>query len=131
MYRGAFQKFLLTGIICITTEIPPKLDRICPGDTFVHEADSIWARTTALEPLLDVPETEILVSFAGLRPGRLEGARIKKEAWSDGRIFVHNYAAGGMGYQAGLGMAMEAVELALPFLGDSIGSLNKFEKTKL
>lgn len=101
------------------------------GDTFAHEADSIWKRTTTLEPSLDVPETEILASFAGLRPGRLGGARIEKEAQSDGRIVVHNYGAGGTGYQAGLGMAMEAVELALPSLGDSVGSLNGLEKAKL
>ncbi|EUC29224.1 hypothetical protein COCCADRAFT_107125 [Bipolaris zeicola 26-R-13] len=101
------------------------------GDTFAHEADSIWKRTTTLEPSLDVPETEILASFAGLRPGRLGGARIEKEARSDGRIVVHNYGAGGTGYQAGLGMAMEAVELALPSLGDSVGSLNGLEKAKL
>lgn len=29
---------------------------------------------------------------------------------------MHNYGAGGTGYQAGLGMAMEAVGLALPHL---------------
>lgn len=26
VYKGAFQKFLLTGMICITTEILPKLN---------------------------------------------------------------------------------------------------------
>ncbi|EUC39968.1 hypothetical protein COCMIDRAFT_10055 [Bipolaris oryzae ATCC 44560] len=101
------------------------------GDTFAHEADSIWTRTTTLEPSLDVSQTEILASFAGLRPGRLGGARIEKEAWSDGRLVVHNYGAGGTGYQAGLGMATEAVELALPFLENSIDGLNGFEQGKL
>jgi D-amino-acid oxidase len=79
-----------------------------------------------------VPETEILAAFAGLRPGRLGGARIEKEARSDGRIVVHNYGAGGTGYQAGLGMAMEAVGLALPFLkGSMIISSNEISRAKL
>lgn len=78
-----------------------------------------------------MPETEILASFAGLRPGRLGGARIEKVARPDGRIVVHNYGAGGTGYQAGLGMAMEAVGLALPFLRDSVVSSNNVEKAKL
>lgn len=101
------------------------------GDTFSHEADSIWTRTATLEPSLDVPETEILATFAGLRPGRLGGARIEKEMRSDGCVVVHNYGAGGTGYQAGLGMAMEAVELVLPFLKDSISSSNSMGKAKL
>lgn len=88
------------------------------GDTFAHEADSIWKRTTTLNPSLDVHGTEILATFAGLRPGRLGGARIETEARADGRIVVHNYGAGGTGYQAGFGMAMEAVGLALPCLKD-------------
>ncbi|EOA89981.1 uncharacterized protein SETTUDRAFT_159528 [Exserohilum turcica Et28A] len=101
------------------------------GDTFSHEADSIWKRTTMLEPSLDVPETEILATFAGLRPGRSGGARIEKEARSDGRIVVHNYGAGGTGYQAGFGMAVEAVEIALPFLNDMICGPNRISGTKL
>ncbi|RMZ73599.1 D-amino-acid oxidase [Pyrenophora seminiperda CCB06] len=98
------------------------------GDTFAHEMESIWTRTTALEPLLDVRDTEILATFAGLRPGRLGGARIEAEARSGGRVVVHNYGAGGTGYQAGFGMAMEAVELAGPYLkgltgGADVGAL--------
>ncbi|KAI2486119.1 D-amino acid oxidase [Pyrenophora tritici-repentis] len=96
------------------------------GDTFAHESESIWKRTTGLVPALDIPETEILAAFAGLRPGRLGGARIEKEARSDGRIVVHNYGAGGTGYQAGLGMAMEAVGLALPYLKDLPNSSDIF-----
>ena len=101
------------------------------GDTFSHEADSIWKRTTALEPSLDVPKTEILATFAGLRPGRLGGARIEKEERADGRVVVHNYGAGGTGYQAGLGMAMEAVGLALPLLKGLVGSPNNAVKARL
>ncbi|KAL7770425.1 hypothetical protein CFE70_000359 [Pyrenophora teres f. teres 0-1] len=88
------------------------------GDTFAHESESIWKRTTTLVPSLDVPGTEILATFAGLRPGRLGGARIERETRIDDRIVVHNYGAGGTGYQAGFGMAMEAVSLALPYLKD-------------
>lgn len=80
---------------------------------------------------MDVPETEILATFAGLRPGRSGGARIEKEARSDGRIVVHNYGAGGTGYQAGFGMAVEAVEIALPFLNDMICGPNRISGTKL
>jgi D-amino-acid oxidase len=91
------------------------------GDTFAHEADSIWQRTTTLEPSLNTPETEVLATFAGLRPGRQGGARIEMVEHDKGRIVVHNYGAGGTGYQAGLGMAMEAVGLALPHLMESVG----------
>ena len=106
----------------ITVEYELKL--LSTGDTFAHEADSIWRRTTTLEPSLNVPETEILATFAGLRPGRLGGARIEKEARAAGRIVVHNYGAGGTGYQAGFGMAVEAVGLALPSLKDLTSGSN-------
>lgn len=86
------------------------------GDTFAHEVDSIWRRTSTLEPSLNVPQTGILATFAGLRPGRESGARIEIEERSAGRLIVLKYGAGGTGYQAGLGMATEAVSLALPHL---------------
>ncbi|THY19390.1 hypothetical protein D6D01_07074 [Aureobasidium pullulans] len=88
------------------------------GDTFAHEVESIWHRSSTLEPSLDVPETEVLATFAGLRPGRQGGARIETEQRAGGRFVVHNYGAGGTGYQAGLGMAMQAVGLGLPHLAD-------------
>lgn len=50
--------------------------------------------------------------FAGARPSREGGARIERESISVGgseRLLVHNYGAGGTGFQAGYGMALDAV----------------------
>ncbi|KAJ5163489.1 D-amino-acid oxidase [Penicillium coprophilum] len=83
-------------------------------DTFGEETNSILSRTTALLPALNSTETEILGAFAGLRPSREGGARVAREnvrVGAAGRhgVVVHNYGAGGTGYQAGYGMAVEAV----------------------
>ncbi|KGO44257.1 D-amino-acid oxidase [Penicillium expansum] len=83
-------------------------------DTFGEETESILTRTTDLLPALKSNETEILGAFAGLRPSREGGARVARETLqvgSAGRhvVVVHNYGAGGTGYQAGYGMAIEAV----------------------
>jgi hypothetical protein len=72
------------------------------------------ARTAALLPVLNSNGTEILGAFAGLRPSRQGGARVAREnvkVGDAGRwgVVVHNYGAGGTGYQAGYGMAVEAV----------------------
>lgn len=48
----------------------------------------------------------------GLRPSREGGARVERsEIVVDGkpRVVVHNYGAGGTGYQAGFGMALDSV----------------------
>ncbi|KAJ5774395.1 hypothetical protein N7457_009291 [Penicillium paradoxum] len=84
-------------------------------DTFGEETESILSRTKALLPALDSNETEVLGAFAGLRPSREGGARVAKESvqvGAEGRrgILVHNYGAGGTGFQAGYGMAAEAVD---------------------
>lgn len=58
-------------------------------------------------------EPQILAVFAGLRPSREGGARIERDELivaGDKRVIVHNYGAGGTGFQAGYGMAMEAVK---------------------
>lgn len=65
-------------------------------------------------PALDSANTEIMGAFSGLRPSREGGARVAKEIIDvdvTGRqgIVVHNYGAGGTGFQAGYGMAVEAV----------------------
>ncbi|OQD71552.1 hypothetical protein PENPOL_c001G03520 [Penicillium polonicum] len=83
-------------------------------DTFGEETESILTRTTALLPALKSNETEVLGAFAGLRPSREGGARVAREnvqLGATGRrvVVVHNYGAGGTGYQAGYGMAVEAV----------------------
>lgn len=49
---------------------------------------------------------------SGQRPSREGGARVERsEIVVDGRprVVVHNYGAGGTGYQAGYGMALDAV----------------------
>lgn len=84
--------------------------------TFGPETESIWARTSKLLPTLRSEDTEVLAAFAGHRPSRHGGARVEKQAVDlDDQerkgIVVHNYGAGGTGYQAGLGMAQDAVGL--------------------
>ncbi|KOS48867.1 hypothetical protein ACN38_g87 [Penicillium nordicum] len=87
---------------------------VATPDTFGEETESILTRTTALLPALKSNKTEILGAFAGLRPSREGGARVSREnvqVGAAGRrvVVVHNYGAGGTGYQAGYGMAVEAV----------------------
>lgn len=57
---------------------------------------------------------EVLAAFAGLRPSRTGGARVERtDVQLDGSrsgIVVHNYGAGGTGFQAGLGMAQDAID---------------------
>ncbi|KAI1837713.1 hypothetical protein DTO006G1_4628 [Penicillium roqueforti] len=94
-------------------------------DTFGEESESILTRTTALLPALNSSETEILGAFAGLRPSREGGARVAREnvkVGASGRrgVVVHNYGAGGTGYQAGYGMAVEAVDTVI----EEINALN-------
>lgn len=80
------------------------------ADTFEEQSKDIIKRTTALLPkILDKP-IEILGVAAGLRPSRHGGARIEAEVVED-KLLIHNYGAGGYGYQAGFGMAHRAVEL--------------------
>jgi hypothetical protein len=81
--------------------------------TYSHETDSIMSRTKDLCPreLRDGP-CEILAAFSGARPSREGGARVERESISVGgseRVLVHNYGAGGTGFQAGYGMALDAV----------------------
>lgn len=57
---------------------------------------------------------EVLAAFAGLRPSREGGARVERtsvelDSQRSG-IIVHNYGAGGTGFQAGLGMAQDAID---------------------
>ncbi|KAG5974135.1 hypothetical protein E4U55_000079 [Claviceps digitariae] len=95
--------------------------------TYGHETESILRRTQELCPaeLRDSP-CELLAVFAGARPSREGGARVERDelpGW-DGLdspagpddsgtrgacALVHNYGAGGTGFQAGYGMALDAV----------------------
>ncbi|OQE13998.1 hypothetical protein PENFLA_c041G07904 [Penicillium flavigenum] len=97
-------------------------------DTLGDETESILSRTKAMLRELESPETEILAAFAGLRPSREGGARVASEVVQvddSGRkgLVVHNYGAGGTGFQAGYGMAVDAVECAL-------AELEKLQVTK-
>jgi len=85
------------------------------GDVYYEETQSILARTKELYPELGASTTEILNVAAGLRPSREGGCRIEAERTSNG-VIVHNYGAGGTGYQAGMGMAISAVDLAQEYL---------------
>ncbi|CDK24999.1 unnamed protein product [Kuraishia capsulata CBS 1993] len=83
------------------------------GDTFGHETEDILRRTTELLPeILDRP-LDIVRIAAGLRPSRHGGVRIEAEKVEDGKILVHNYGASGYGYQAGFGMANEAIDVLI------------------
>ena len=58
-------------------------------------------------------EPEVLATLAGMRPSREGGARVEREQrLVNGQdcVLVHNYGAGGTGFQAGYGMAIEAVQ---------------------
>ncbi|OBT77567.1 hypothetical protein VF21_04622 [Pseudogymnoascus sp. 05NY08] len=87
--------------------------RVGDGTTYSYETESILDRTTRLSSELREMEPQILAVFAGLRPSREGGARIERDELivaGDKRVIVHNYGAGGTGFQAGYGMAMEAVK---------------------
>jgi len=62
---------------------------------------------------LQKKEPEVLAAFAGMRPSREGGARIERDEIpvnGERRVIVHNYGAGGTGFQAGYGMALDAVK---------------------
>ncbi|KAF6796990.1 d-amino acid oxidase, partial [Colletotrichum sojae] len=93
---------------------------VSTSDTFSHETESILSRTTTLSTELGSSDTEVLASFSGLRPSRQGGARVERtETIVDGvrRVLVHDYGAGGTGFQAGYGMALDAVATVDDVLG--------------
>ncbi|KAI9900976.1 hypothetical protein N3K66_005238 [Trichothecium roseum] len=82
------------------------------SSTYAHETESILQRTRDLSPALRDSEHEVLAAFSGLRPSRIGGARIERaevEVGGRRRVVVHNYGAGGTGFQAGWGMSVDAV----------------------
>ncbi|KAJ5890564.1 uncharacterized protein N7473_006792 [Penicillium subrubescens] len=81
-----------------------------------HETQSILQRTGDLLPVLRNGETKILKVAVGFRPSRQDGARVEREDLRAGQTVVHNYGAGGTGYQAGMGMAQDAVSLVRDIL---------------
>ncbi|KAL5338360.1 FAD dependent oxidoreductase [Aspergillus crustosus] len=76
-----------------------------------NETKSILQRTGDLLPVLKEDQTEVLKVAVGFRPSRETGARVEREEIQPGQTVVHNYGAGGTGYQAGMGMAKDAVGL--------------------
>lgn len=88
------------------------------SNCYKEQADDILTRTSKLVPELltknprgnKLKDLEIIRSAAGLRPSRHGGVRIELQR-IDGKLLIHNYGAGGYGYQAGLGMAEYAVLL--------------------
>ncbi|OKL57323.1 hypothetical protein UA08_07471 [Talaromyces atroroseus] len=78
-----------------------------------EESESIVKRTGELLPSLMLDgQMEIIRAAVGLRPSREGGARVEQERISPDRLVVHNYGAGGTGFQAGMGLAVDAVDLA-------------------
>lgn len=98
---------------------PGWLTYLSTSDTFAHETESILQRTTSLSTELSMREPDVLACFSGLRPSREGGARVERTETVVGgekRILVHDYGASGTGFQAGYGMALEAVGTVEDFL---------------
>jgi D-amino-acid oxidase len=74
----------------------------------------IMKRAVQLCPALtggrDIEHLDIVRHGVGLRPVRQGGTRVEKEC-IDGLWVVHNYGAGGAGYQSSYGCAQAAVDL--------------------
>lgn len=70
------------------------------GEVDEQLTKQILERCCALAPELGKPEDlKIIKHGVGLRPGRKGGPRIEAEKTSKG-VLVHNYGAGGAGYQS-------------------------------
>ncbi|KAL4865117.1 hypothetical protein BDV12DRAFT_200400 [Aspergillus spectabilis] len=75
------------------------------------ETSSILQRASDLQPVLKEKQTKVLKVAVGFRPSRETGARVEREEIRPWQAVVHNYGAGGTGYQAGMGMAQDSVDL--------------------
>ncbi|KAL1861098.1 hypothetical protein Plec18170_001613 [Paecilomyces lecythidis] len=81
------------------------------GEADMEFADVIKKRCCALVPELGDPkDLKIIKHGVGLRPGRVGGSRVECETM-DGKLVIHNYGAGGTGFQASWGLAKYAVDL--------------------
>ncbi|KAJ5128920.1 hypothetical protein N7526_007086 [Penicillium atrosanguineum] len=79
------------------------------GEIDLNFAEVIKKKCCTIAPQLAKPEgLKILKHGVGLRPRREGGARIESE-YFDQKLVIHNYGAGGTGFQASWGMAKEAV----------------------
>ncbi|KEY74648.1 hypothetical protein S7711_08415 [Stachybotrys chartarum IBT 7711] len=81
------------------------------GEADMEFAEVIKKRCCALVPELGNPkDLKIIKHGVGLRPGRKGGSRVAVESIED-RLVIHNYGAGGTGFQASWGLAKYAVDL--------------------
>ncbi|KAJ9361527.1 hypothetical protein DTO027B9_688 [Paecilomyces variotii] len=88
-----------------------KIDHDWDDKPDMARAERIKERACQLCPELGRPDQlQVLSHNVGLRPARKGGARVEVEA-RKGKILVHNYGAGGAGYQSSWGTAAHAVEL--------------------
>ncbi|KAL1875713.1 hypothetical protein VTK73DRAFT_9902 [Phialemonium thermophilum] len=82
------------------------------GEVDLEFAEVIKKRCCALVPELGAPESlKVVKHGVGLRPGREGGARVEVEPFEGNRLLIHNYGAGGTGFQASWGLARYAVDL--------------------
>lgn len=98
---------------CELTDLPSD------GATYSYETESILERTKELSDEVRNGSLDVLAAFSGLRPSREGGTRVEREDLTvagQKRTVVHNYGAGGTGFQAGYGMALDAVRAAEPVL---------------
>ncbi|KAH6892606.1 hypothetical protein B0T10DRAFT_401942 [Thelonectria olida] len=96
------------------------------GATYSYETESILDRTKELSTDVRESNPEVIAAFSGLRPSREGGARVEREDLTvagQKRTVVHNYGAGGTGFQAGYGMAVDAVAAAEPLLMEIQGGV--------
>ncbi|KAL6885402.1 FAD dependent oxidoreductase [Trichoderma evansii] len=94
-------------------------------NSYAEETTSILFRARQQCKELDQQPYEILDAFSGLRPSRQGGPRIDSEEIivSDvKRLLVHNYGADGTGFQAGYGMAIDAVNKAQHILSEILAT---------
>jgi hypothetical protein len=92
--------------------------------TYSDETKDIISRVGGLGTEIAEHDFDVLAAFSGLRPSREGGARVERHAVVVAgvrRPIIHNYGAGGTGYQAGYGMAVDAVRLADDVLGNIRG----------
>ncbi|CAI6270362.1 unnamed protein product [Periconia digitata] len=81
------------------------------GETDLAFAEVIKRRCCSLAPELGKPEDlKIIKHGVGLRPAREGGPRVEPEL-RDGKLVIHNYGAGGVGFQASWGLAQYAADL--------------------
>jgi len=63
-----------------------------------------------VKPGQGIEALDVVHHVAGLRPLRINGPRIELEELPGNSFVVHNYGAGGFGYQSSWGMAYAALQ---------------------